>query len=421
VDDERVQAGLAALAEAMTSSGHLRSPRWREAFHAVHRHVFVPRFWRDEEPGAFPARWRMIDSATADHDEWLAAVYSDRSLPTELLGVPTAHGMHPLVTSSTTMPSLVMAMLEALDVDEPAGPAGDAAVSVLEIGTATGYNAALLCEGLGEDRVTTVDISPELAALARVRLAAHGYHPHVVAGDGADGVPERAPFDRIIATCGLDHVPPAWLVQTRPGGRILLNLVGPFHAFALLLLDVDAHGHAVGRFLTQSGGFMLRRTDPTRAADYTVPITRPDTAATTTATAVDPTQLYRRGDWGLLAQSCAPEVISRQVYLTDPDPADPDAEPPLATELATRDGASWAQIHHDPGPDGAHAVTQAGPRRLWDEIEALHATWTAAGRPDRSRWRVLVDPTGATTLRIDENPPVDARSEQTAAAGARSA
>lgn len=439
VDDERVQAGLATLAQALAGSGHLRSPRWRDALLTVRRHVFVPRFWRDEDPGAFPARWRMVDNATADYDEWLAAVYSDRSLPVELLGVPArdGRGMHPLVTSSTTMPSLVVAMLEALDVDDSAAvtdgdpTATGAGVSVLEIGTATGYNAALLCERLGEHQVTTIEISPELAALARVRLAEHGYHPHVVTGDGADGVPDRAPFDRIIATCGLDHVPPAWLAQTRPGGRILLNLLGPFHRYALLLLDVHGDGHASGRFLDQSGGFMPRRADPTRAADYTVPITRPDGPATTTATALDPTGLYHGGDWGLLVQAQAPDLISRQVYLTDPDPADPEAEPPLGTELATRDGRSWAQVHHDHDPDpdpaagtgagagagAAHTVTQVGPRRLWDEIEELHRRWSAAGRPGRDRWTVDVDPAGSTTLRLDERPePTGSLRERIAAA-----
>ncbi len=432
VDDERAAAGLAALAEEMTRSGHLRSPGWREAFLSVRRHVFVPRFWHDEQPGAYPTRWRMIDGATADHEDWLTAVYSDRSLPTELLGTPTpdGRGVYPLVTSSTTMPSLVVAMLEALDVDRDVDEArgvnetvGDAGpVRVLEIGTATGYNAALLCERLGDEQVTTVEISPELAALARVRLATHGYHPHVVVGDGADGVPERAPFDRIIATCGLDHVPAAWLAQTRPGGRILLNLLGPFDGFALLLLDVHEDGYAVGRFLAQSGGFMPRRTDPARPFDYTVPIVQTHSPATTSTTTLSPATLYGRGDWGLLVQAHAAEVISRQVYLADPDPAGPDgapgAEPPLATELATRDGSSWAQVHHDPQPDGSHTLTQAGPRRLWTEVEDLDREWTAAGRPDRGRWRLLIDPAGAITLRLDEQPPAaDVRRARVAAAG----
>jgi hypothetical protein len=92
-------------------------------------------------------------------------------------------------------------------------------MDVLEIGTGTGYNAALLCERLGHAHVTTIDIGPELTALARVRLAEHGYWPHVATGDGACGVPGRDPFNRIVATCGLDAVPQAWIDQTRDAAR----------------------------------------------------------------------------------------------------------------------------------------------------------------------------------------------------------
>jgi protein-L-isoaspartate(D-aspartate) O-methyltransferase len=191
--------------------------------------------------------------------------------------------------------------------------------------------------------------------------------------------------------------------QTRPGGKILLNLLGPFNRHALLLLDVHDDGHALGRFLRQSGGFMPRRTDPTRVFDYTVPITRPDDPTTTIATTLDPTRLYRRGDWGLLVQAQFPDLISRQVHV-DPDPADTETEPPMATELATRDGRSWAQVHHTPGSDGIRTVTQAGPRQLWGEIEMLHRAWNAVDRPERDRWTLDVDSTGATALRLDGYP-----------------
>lgn len=115
---------------------------------------------------------------------------------------------------------------------------------VLEIGAGTGYNAALLAHRLGDDRVTTVDLEPEITEAARRHLAAAGYHPVVVTGDGARGVPERAPFDRIIATCTLASVPTAWLAQCRPGARILSPL-----ATGLIVLTVRDAGHAEGRFL----------------------------------------------------------------------------------------------------------------------------------------------------------------------------
>lgn len=89
------------------------------------------------------------------------------------------------LVSSSSQPSLMAMMLVALRVRD-----GD---RVLEIGAGTGYNAALLAHRLGDDCVTTVDLEPEITEAARRHLADAGYHPAVVTGDGARGVPERAP------------------------------------------------------------------------------------------------------------------------------------------------------------------------------------------------------------------------------------
>lgn len=385
VDDDDVALRLKRLADEMEEKGQLTDPAWRRAFLAVRRHVLVPRYWMDEEPGAFPARWRMIDNATVDHPAWLEAVYSNQTLATELTGVPAkgAPGMHPQVTSSTTMPSLVMAMLEALDVHD--------GMDVLEIGTGTGYNAALLSERLGDAHVTTIDIGPELTALARVRLAAHGYHPHAVTGDGADGAPERAPFDRVIATCGLDQVPQAWIDQTRDGGKILVNVLGPWNGFALVLLTV--HGDsASGSFLAQTGGFMPRRIDPTRAADYTVRVSRTVEEPTESYSTVDPQALTNDSAIGLIAQSVLAGVVSHLSYVDDSEN--------LGTEIGTADGSSWAMVHHTSDKHG-HRVLQAGPRRLWDEIEAVHREWIAHDRPTHDRFGLTVDGRSAPVLWLD--------------------
>lgn len=86
--------------------------------------------------------------------------------------------------SSSSMPSVMARMLEALAVRD-----GD---RVLEIGTGSGYNAALLCERLGSENVTTIDCNAELVGAARQRLAEHGYEPTVVAGDGFFGYAPNA-------------------------------------------------------------------------------------------------------------------------------------------------------------------------------------------------------------------------------------
>jgi len=125
---------------------------------------------------------------------WLAAVYSDESLITKVVHVPSPRGSgYQRFTSSSTLPSLMLTMLEALDVTD--------GCRVLEIGTGSGYNAALLCERLGSELLTSVDVDLELIELAGPRLAANGYTPTLAAVDGAKGYPPRAPYDRVIATC----------------------------------------------------------------------------------------------------------------------------------------------------------------------------------------------------------------------------
>jgi protein-L-isoaspartate O-methyltransferase len=150
--------------------------------------------------------------------------------------------------SSSSQPSLMAKMLAELEVAD-----GN---RVLEIGAGTGYNAALLSYRLGDELVTTVDLDPEITESARQHLAAGGYYPTVVTGDGARGCPERAPFDRIIATCTLNSVPRPWLAQCNPGARVL----APF-ATGLIALRVRDAGHAEGRFLHTPAYFVPLRGD----------------------------------------------------------------------------------------------------------------------------------------------------------------
>src|SRR5690606_29139681 len=149
-----------------------------------------------------------------------------------------------------TRPSLMAQMLEMLDLYDGA--------KVLEIGTGTGYNAALLCHRLGDANVTSIDIDPVLVESARARLAGLGYHPHLVTGDGATGVPDRAPFDRIIATAGVAGIPPAWIGQLVERGKIVADLRGEL-ASALIMTVKTTPDSVRGRFYDIAGHFMWLR------------------------------------------------------------------------------------------------------------------------------------------------------------------
>ncbi|MDX6759506.1 methyltransferase domain-containing protein [Streptomyces sp. F8] len=226
----------AAQVRELAAAGVLDDPRWRAAYAAVPRHVFVPYFWT--ERGAGQERLWAEDPDPEVRARWLRGVYADAPLATRL--------RDGRLVSSSSQPSLMAKMLEALDVRD-----GD---DVLEIGAGTGYNAALLCHRLGDEHVTTVDLDEEITESARSHLAHLGYHPAVVTGDGARGCPARAPFDRILVTCTLPLVPHAWLGQCRPGARILAPLSTGL--IALTVRDADV---AEGRFLHTPAYFVPLR------------------------------------------------------------------------------------------------------------------------------------------------------------------
>ncbi|MFJ3302421.1 methyltransferase domain-containing protein [Streptomyces sp. NPDC086549] len=245
LDDVAASARAALVREIDASGAWAGDPVWREAFEQVPRHLFVPYYYIGVL-GGFERCWSEGPDP-GERERWLRGAYADAPLATRVRDGE--------LVSSSSQPSLMALMLVELRVED-----GD---RVLEIGAGTGYNAALLAHRLGDDDlVTTIDLEPEITEAARQHLAAAGYHPVVVTGDGARGVPERAPFDRIIATCTLRSVPRAWLAQCRPGGRILSPM-----STGLIALSVRDSGHAEGRFLHTPAYFVPLRGEGRPEAD----------------------------------------------------------------------------------------------------------------------------------------------------------
>jgi protein-L-isoaspartate(D-aspartate) O-methyltransferase len=119
---------------------------------------------------------------------------------------------------------------------------------VLEVGTGSGYQAAVLAEIAAE--VYTIEIVAPLAEEAAARLARLGYgRVHVRTGDGYNGWPEAAPFDAIIVTAAAGFVPPPLVEQLRPGGRMVIP-VGEVRAVQqLMLVEKAADGRTTTRTL----------------------------------------------------------------------------------------------------------------------------------------------------------------------------
>jgi protein-L-isoaspartate(D-aspartate) O-methyltransferase len=198
-----------AMVEQQIRERGVRQPAVLDAMETVPRHLFIPADHRDQ-------------------------AYSDAPLP-------IGH------SQTISQPYIVALMTELLDLDK-----GD---KVLEIGTGSGYHAAVLSRVAGE--VYTIEIIDDLARQAKATLEQLGYgNVHVRNGDGYKGWPEAAPFDAIILTAAPLKIPQPLLDQLKMGGRMVVP-VGSF-VQDLQLITKTPHGYekrtvAPVRFVPMTG------------------------------------------------------------------------------------------------------------------------------------------------------------------------
>lgn len=141
-----------------------------------------------------------------------------------------------------SQPYIVALMTDLLDLD------GDE--TVLEVGTGSGYQAAVLAS-LAR-RTYTIEIVPQLAASAAERLAELGFDADIVSvrqGDGYHGWEEHAPFDGILVTAAASHIPPPLIRQLKPGGRMIIPVGAQFFVQELMMVEKDAEGRVTTRHL----------------------------------------------------------------------------------------------------------------------------------------------------------------------------
>ncbi|MBL7141240.1 MAG: protein-L-isoaspartate(D-aspartate) O-methyltransferase [Planctomycetes bacterium] len=139
----------------------------------------------------------------------------------------------------------------------------EAGAKVLEIGTGSGYQAAVLTHFTRN--VYTMEIVGPLAEAAGKRLRRLGYDVVAVRhGDGYEGWPEKGPFDAIIVTCATGQIPPPLIKQLKAGGRMVIPVGGPFSIQRLMLVVKDEAGDVSSRSLMAVQFVPLLRRDPTR-------------------------------------------------------------------------------------------------------------------------------------------------------------
>lgn len=352
------------------------------AFLAAARERFVPvRFWYQE---------RVVDDGTTGGDDiaidrattpqaWNKIVYSDRPLVIQFDDGATEWpqaGYRP--TSSASMPSVVAGMLRAL------GP--QPGESVLEIGTGTGWNAALLAEIVGPNgHVTTVEIDPDVTAQARASLDAAGYgRVEVIEADAAQEWPSDDQFDRVVVTAGVrvGQLPHWWVRRTRPGGVIVAPMRADLAPGPLVRYVVGRPGVAHGRAVPWlTVGFMELRAHRVPGAALGK-LRWDDETAEQSSTNLAPWVPLLADDhrWSIAIAlpGCRYEVWEKT------------PERPGVAWLVDPLSGSWASVVPDGG--GRCRVRQSGPRRLWDQAEAAYRWWQQQGQPPISAWEWAITP-----------------------------
>jgi protein-L-isoaspartate(D-aspartate) O-methyltransferase len=198
----RLFLALVICAAALTDSAcsnpsAVTADRWAEQRQRMVDEQLVPRGIKNARVLAAMGKVPRHEFVPSDVRE---EAYEDRPLP---IGEK----------QTISQPYIVAFMTEAID-PKPGQRA-------LEVGTGSGYQAAVLAEVVGE--VYSIELLPELAKQARQRLDRQGYRKvQTRTGDGYRGWPEAAPFDAILVTCGADHVPEPLFEQLKPGGVMVI-------------------------------------------------------------------------------------------------------------------------------------------------------------------------------------------------------
>ncbi|MEU5525263.1 methyltransferase domain-containing protein [Streptomyces sp. NPDC047860] len=364
----------AALAARVTHPGS----SWWVPVKETPRHLLVERWYRSTPKG-----WTVVDGPS-DESAWATAAYADTTLVTRIGAVHADHARpyppvtgHP--TSSSTLPSLVVTMLEHGRLTP--------GVRLLDVATGSGYSAALACQRLGDDLVTTLDVDPYLTEAAAQRLDRIGRHPTVVTAD-AGGEELPGVFDRIVSMVSMPRIPASWLAALAPGGRLVTTLAG---TGLIVTADKTEDGGAAGRVEWDRGSFMTTRTSD----DYPPALNDVFTTANHTEGEVsvspfpvlDVVQAWEV--WSMLSLT-APGIEhrngmsddgSRMAWMLHPD-------------------GSWARAHTARG-EHTTTVYQGGPRRLYDILEQIRWRWLEQGRLPVYGAQVTITSEGETTLSRD--------------------
>jgi SAM-dependent methyltransferase len=255
---------------------------------------------------------------------------------------------------------------------------------VLDVGTGSGYGAALLARRLGAAHVTTIDIDPYLTRVARERLGSAGIHPQILTADATGPLPGT--YDRIIPMVSAPRVPGSWLAALRPGGRLVFSLA---RTSVLITADKTPDGGAQGQVEWEPVTFMAARHGPAGPArlDEMFRAIR-DADGEHVSVGRYPALSVTWG-WELDAMLEVTAAGIEHHY-------ECDAKTGTETAWMLHEDGSWARATGT--EDERPVIHQAGPRRLWDILDEIRHRWVLDGDLPLRGATARIDPDGTCHL-----------------------
>lgn len=360
------------LVTALMQSGAIHSPAIQQAFLTVPREAFVPFFYREDETSRKMA-WVRVEATQCSPEEYLAQIYRNDPLVTKVddRGWPV---------SSSSMPSAMGKMLEALDVRP--------GQRVLEIGAGSGYNAALLaCLSDDAHNIVTIEHDATLAVHAKEALGkVLGEGAAVIVGDGFLGYDQGGLYDRIIATASVGTLPRAWIAQLQVEGKLVMDLQGSL-ASGFLVVEKSTE-RVIGHFLAEPLHFMPLETEAVVAPKANIAMLVQQPCSATFVLEKDhifPGKLFDPAfrwflQWRLLGCQVSKQrqrtretgTMLHSVFLVEPQ------------------SKAVVRLQQQEGEELWHG-TAYGPPSFWDDLQQAWHDFLSIGAPSQQEYQVVVE------------------------------
>lgn len=357
---------------------HLEA-EYARAFAAVDRGDFVPEIYVVEETARlrWPIEWTKLSRTDADSELWGKYVYaSEKALVTKLseTGVPLV---------SSTDPEVMAVMIREL---RPRN--GD---RVLEVGTGTGYNAAILSEIVGDDgAVTSIEIDTNASASAASRLAGRT-NIHLAQADGRLGYAPNAPYDCIVVTGNATRVEHSWISQLAPAGRLVVHLESAMVA-GIFAATAAGGGIVSGRFLDypKIGFIWLHDSSGPSEARKGEPIGELGNRIASQG-ALPPAVAE------MLLDDSSRDALAFMGLLTAPDryqPYEIGRPDDWYRGVVIGRGRQRSELREERADGGGKKIALAGDESLLTELSEAYETWKKAGSPQHWKLQFTISAEG---------------------------